>query len=382
MFVFGKPYFSCNALIRSLNFDPPPYQNTNTLLAAHPGPIDPSDPGNKNWPPDPLKLYYSPYSPRDGFLSLDSATGQAWQWKQGRWYVDMRGDVDEEGWEYAFYWNGRYRWCGGNWHGKAVLIHGWVRRRKWIRELQRKQVPSPLMEVDQNGVVVTEEEEVGKRGGGGFDGLLSVLREAKTPDKRRIALQEFFDAILPETMKSLPEYIHHIYILLDPISTTYLIQILERHQPNYDEEIKSAIATSLAFLFTKRDSLLLKKGILPTVKSLPASNWTQIETTTKFPTRRVRLRVLRKQWQDSHILSPKLVRKVRFTATPSTEEFVTAPESSLRGSRGRSESMESRDDWFIAPEEQGGPVEQGKSVAGLLREGRMREEAVDESGEM
>jgi len=143
MFLFGKPYFSCNSLIHSLKFDPPAYQRTDSFLSSHPGTIDPSDPSNKfksSWPPDPLKLYYSPYSPHDALLSLDSMKGNGWRWKQDRWYVDMRGDVDEEGWEYAFYWNGRYWWCGGNWHGKSVFVHGWVRRRKWIRELHRIEV--------------------------------------------------------------------------------------------------------------------------------------------------------------------------------------------------------------------------------------------------
>lgn len=148
MIFFGKPYFSGNSLIQSFKIDPPPYQKTNTFLASHPGQIDPSNPHSNNsksnfkkdniWPPDPLRLYYSPYSPHDGFLSLDSS---GWEWKQDRWYVDMRGDVDDEGWEYAFYWNGRYMCCGGNWHGKSVFIHGWVRRRKWIRrEIERIEV--------------------------------------------------------------------------------------------------------------------------------------------------------------------------------------------------------------------------------------------------
>ena len=71
-----------------------------------------------------------------------------YKWKQDRWYVDMRGDVDEEGWEYAAYWNGRWKWFGGNWHGKHVLIHGWVRRRRWVRELQRIQVCPNAYECD------------------------------------------------------------------------------------------------------------------------------------------------------------------------------------------------------------------------------------------
>ena len=157
MFFFGKPYFSSNSLIQSFKFDPPPYQNTTTFL-SHPPPTDPTlDPSSPHptprnprhnskkkdtWPPDPLKLYYSPYTPRDSFLALDSETGNAWRWRQDRWYVDMRGDVDDEGWEYAYYWNGRYNWVGGNWHGKAVWFHGYVRRRKWVREIHRKEVSS------------------------------------------------------------------------------------------------------------------------------------------------------------------------------------------------------------------------------------------------
>jgi len=157
MFFFRKPYFSSNSLVQSFKFDPPPYQNTTTFL-SHPPPTDPTlDPSSPHptprnprhhskkkdtWPPDPLKLYYSPYTPRDSFLALDSETGNAWRWRQDRWYVDMRGDVDDEGWEYAFYWNGRYNWVGGNWHGKAVWFHGYVRRRKWVREIRRKEVSS------------------------------------------------------------------------------------------------------------------------------------------------------------------------------------------------------------------------------------------------
>ena len=158
MFVFGRPYFSGNSLIRTFKFDPPPYQTTSSFLTTKPGPIDPSNPHNDpphilkkmtgkggkwKWPPDPLRLYYSPFSPHDPLLSLDSRRGQSFVWRQDRWYVDMRGDVDQEGWEYAFYWNGRWRWCGGNWHGQAMFVHAWVRRRKWIRELMRKNV-SPV----------------------------------------------------------------------------------------------------------------------------------------------------------------------------------------------------------------------------------------------
>jgi hypothetical protein len=43
---------------------------------------------------------------------------------------------------------------------------------------------------------------------------------------------------------------------------------------------------------------------------------------------------------------------------------------------GRSMSAESREEWFVAPEEQEGNVERGKSAAALLRERKLKENAV------
>ena len=85
--------------------------------------------------------------------------------------------------------------------------------------------------------------------------------------------------------------------------------------------------------------------------------------------------MLRAEWRRSHQSPAKLFRKVRFiqTGTPDSEEYFTALETVSRGSTGRSSSVESREEWFIAPEQPGGPVEPTKSVAGLLREGRLRE---------
>ena len=98
--------------------------------------VDPSEPGNATWPPDPETLYYSPYSPSKGFLERDSAQGEGWQWKDDRWYADMRGDVDQEGWEYAFYWNGS---IGGLVPGIGMgSLSGIVRGRRWVHDMERK----------------------------------------------------------------------------------------------------------------------------------------------------------------------------------------------------------------------------------------------------
>jgi hypothetical protein len=57
----------------------------------------------------------------------------SWEWAWKTWYVDMGGDVDEEGWEYSFYFR-RFAW-----HGNHPWFHSFVRRRRWIRKRVRKQ---------------------------------------------------------------------------------------------------------------------------------------------------------------------------------------------------------------------------------------------------
>ena len=182
-------------------------------------------------------------------------------------------------------------------------------------------------------------------------------------------------------MKQLPIYIHHIYMLLDPVSTNDLIHLLEQQLDlssvaSSDSDFQEALNTSLSYLNSKRESLAIRQGKLSSLMALDESNWSTIEPIEGFPTRRLRLRILRAQWRKSRTSPTKLLRKVRFTMQPTVtedSEFVTAPEEPWeRRSSGRSSSTDSREEWFVAPEEQGGPVEPGKSVAGLLRERRIR----------
>jgi hypothetical protein len=359
MFFRGKPYFSSNSLVQTFKFDPPPHQRTNTFLTCHPGKIDPNDPANKSWPPDPERLYYSPYSPSSGILAMDSAHGEAWKWKQDRWYVDMRGDVDEEGWEYALYWNGRYWWCGGNWHGKAVWFHGWVRRRRWVRDMER-------IEHQETPAQPTVERT------GGIEGLLSRLRQPQSPNLKGRVLQEFFDACLDESIISLPSSIHRIYILLDPISTFTLLRLIqqqiERCQDSGKEDCLVALDASLSFL-RSRSSIRPEK--VSTLQSLNESDWRKKEETHDHPSRRTRLRKLRAEWIKTRQSAALLIRKVRFAVKdPESpeEEFVTAPES--MPSASRTSSSESREEWFVAPEVQGDVLERAKSVGGLLKDNK------------
>jgi hypothetical protein len=187
-------------------------------------------------------------------------------------------------------------------------------------------------------------------------------------------------------MKQLAVYIHHIYILLDPISTAELIRLLEERfdVDGNDSDLQDALSASLEYLYSKRDSLTNREGTLPNLKSLPETKWSTYsppDKTSSHPSRRLRLRVLRAQWHKTHQPPARLFRKVRFSdiGSPETEEeYVIAPETMSRGELGRSLSSESRDEWFVAPEEQGGKVAKTKSVAALLREGNIEEEAVED----
>lgn len=51
----------------------------------------------------------------------------SWEWAWKTWYVDMSGDVDEQGWQYSL------RFSSSAWHGTHPWFHCFVRRRRWLR---------------------------------------------------------------------------------------------------------------------------------------------------------------------------------------------------------------------------------------------------------
>lgn len=57
----------------------------------------------------------------------------SWRWGWKRWYVDMSGDVDDQGWAYA------WRFGSSTWHGSHIWFRSFVRRRIWKR-LREKMV--------------------------------------------------------------------------------------------------------------------------------------------------------------------------------------------------------------------------------------------------
>ncbi|GJJ69583.1 hypothetical protein EMPS_01930 [Entomortierella parvispora] len=56
----------------------------------------------------------------------------SWEWVHKSWLVDMTGDVDEDGWEYAMTFH------GSPWHGNYEVFRSFARRRRWLRLRKRK----------------------------------------------------------------------------------------------------------------------------------------------------------------------------------------------------------------------------------------------------
>lgn len=57
----------------------------------------------------------------------------SWEWAWPTWYVDMSGDVDEQGWQYSL------SFSSSAWHGNHPWFHSFVRRRRWVRLRVKKE---------------------------------------------------------------------------------------------------------------------------------------------------------------------------------------------------------------------------------------------------
>ncbi|KAL2826985.1 hypothetical protein BDW59DRAFT_59178 [Aspergillus cavernicola] len=79
-----------------------------------------------------LNIDPSPWMNADGKRSFVNITNAqvpdpSWEWVWRTWYVDMSGDVDEQGWQYGF------SFAASSWHGTHPFCHSFVRRRRWVR---------------------------------------------------------------------------------------------------------------------------------------------------------------------------------------------------------------------------------------------------------
>ncbi|KNG84285.1 hypothetical protein ANOM_008431 [Aspergillus nomiae NRRL 13137] len=69
------------------------------------------------------------YDFRDSPVNITNAQvpDPSWEWAWKTWFVDMSGDVDDQGWQYSF------SFSSSAWHGSHPWFHSFVRRRRWVR---------------------------------------------------------------------------------------------------------------------------------------------------------------------------------------------------------------------------------------------------------
>ncbi|ORY77009.1 hypothetical protein BCR37DRAFT_158626 [Protomyces lactucae-debilis] len=73
----------------------------------------------------------------------------SWEWTWPRWFVDMSGDVDENGWMYNI------NFTRHHWHGHHLWYHSFVRRRRWLRKRRKKQGGHVHRRVDETATGYT-----------------------------------------------------------------------------------------------------------------------------------------------------------------------------------------------------------------------------------
>ncbi|KAG4306477.1 hypothetical protein PORY_000465 [Pneumocystis oryctolagi] len=87
------------------------------------------------------------YSPVNIFTA--TCPSPSWKWTWDKWKVDMYGNVDEEGWSYSFsFWSKK-------WYGTCTWFHSFVRRRKWVRERQWRDLDDPEIMDNDNYFTVS-----------------------------------------------------------------------------------------------------------------------------------------------------------------------------------------------------------------------------------
>ena len=129
----------------------------------------------------------------------------SWEWVWPTWYVDMSGDVDEQGWQYSL------SFSSSAWHGSHPWFHSFVRRRRWVRLRNKKAVErvrrdqtkleqahkltEDYFTIHSNTGRTARASEVGSQGASTF------LRRASTRVERVDTLEEIAD--IPTLMHAL-----------------------------------------------------------------------------------------------------------------------------------------------------------------------------------
>ena len=159
-----------------------------------------------------LKLDQSPwvdveFKPSPVNITNAQVPDPSWVWEWKTWYVDMSHDVDEEGWQYSFYFK------NFSWHGNHPWFHSFVRRRRWLRKRVKQKLPPKTKDNRERlfgetfsigttiartttvgsppSVDVTNEEEIEEIKD--IPALMNCLRKSTIDREKIVAINKFID---------------------------------------------------------------------------------------------------------------------------------------------------------------------------------------------
>lgn len=149
-----------------------------------------------------------------------------WEWVSKEWMIDMTGDVDEAGWQYAL------KFHGAVWHGNYKHFRSFVRRRRWLR-LRRSQVPpkNPLI-IDTPppstcNQFVTETEAI------------TNLKKCRLDRERLVVLDALIKSTLPRLQDRLLEKVNipssfpNFILLTSPLKAPELMAFFDYDESKY-----------------------------------------------------------------------------------------------------------------------------------------------------
>jgi hypothetical protein len=133
---------------------------------------------NSLLPLDPTRWTNTKGRPLPGGPATCSLPDMTWEWVWKRWYVDMSGDVDDQGWRYS------WRFGSGTWHATHVFFRSFVRKRIWKRLRQKLDEKRPenkdIKGYSHELPAICEEDDAQK-----IENLVAELKSARI-DRERI----------------------------------------------------------------------------------------------------------------------------------------------------------------------------------------------------
>ncbi|ORX91877.1 hypothetical protein K493DRAFT_316900 [Basidiobolus meristosporus CBS 931.73] len=169
---------------------------------------------------------YQRFSPVD--IHSAQLPDPSWVWADPYWHIDMSGDVDEDGWEYAFIFQ-----CQ-SWHGDFRFFRSFVRRRRWIRHRKYKDRKPTFAEQQmiyplKDGA---EDDEAQEPAPAKSEDIIARLEECRIDRERFVVIKDYFQSCGESELRS---KIHEILCALNySYSRTRFLSMVNQHYPEID----------------------------------------------------------------------------------------------------------------------------------------------------